>query len=410
MQYTPSTVRRLQRAGIRNAPDKAGRFGTWGGRYIPETLMSAVLDLHGQFLSCWRDEAFMQQWTRLLQDYVGRPSALYHATRLSQDLGAQIYLKREDLNHTGAHKINTTLGQGLLARTLGKKRVIAETGAGQHGVATATAAALLGLECDVYMGAVDVARQALNVKKMQMLGARVIAVESGTRTLKDATNEALRQWVARVDDTHYIIGSAVGPHPYPWMVRAFQSVIGFETLEQLRERGLEADIAVACVGGGSNSSGFFHPMIGSAIDIWAVEAGGLGVKPGQNGASLTYGSRGVLHGSMSMIIQTSHGQIQPAHSISAGLDYPGVGPELAYWYEQRALRPVTVDDETARQAVYYLNRLEGILPALESAHAIGALQQHRDRLSGKTVVVCISGRGDKDIDQLLAMDEGRAGH
>ena len=410
MRYSPRQIRHLQRLGIRHAPDRAGRFGTWGGRYIPETLMSAVLDLHGQFLACWRDPAFMERWVHLLQDYVGRPSALYHAERLSQDLGAQIYLKREDLNHTGAHKINNTLGQGLLARTLGKKRVIAETGAGQHGVATATAAALLGLECDVYMGAVDVERQALNVKKMQMLGARVIAVESGTRTLKDATNEALRQWVARVDDTHYIIGSAVGPHPYPWMVRAFQSVIGFETMEQLSERGVRADIAVACVGGGSNSSGFFHPMIDSGIEIWAVEAGGRGTQPGDNGASLSYGSRGVLHGSMSMIIQTGHGQIQPAHSISAGLDYPGVGPELAWWYERGKIKPVTVDDDTARQAVYYLNRLEGILPALESAHAIGALRTQRERIAGKHVVVCISGRGDKDIDQLLAMESGQAGH
>ncbi len=399
--YTLEFIEKIQEIAVADAPDAAGRFGDFGGRYIPETLMSAVLDLHDEFLQCWNDIGFMKEWTNLLQEYVGRPSPLYFASRLSAHTGIRTFLKREDLNHTGAHKINNTLGQALLARNLGKTKVIAETGAGQHGVATATAAALLGLQCRVFMGELDVRRQALNVKKMEMLGAEVIAVQSGTRTLKDATNEALRQWVASVDDTHYIIGSAVGPHPYPWMVRAFQSVIGLETLSQLQERGETADAAIACVGGGSNSSGFFHPFRHSPTRLIAVEAGGRGQGIGDHGASLRGGRKGVLHGSMSLILQTESGQVQPAHSISAGLDYPGVGPELAFWYSSGRMEIAAIDDKQAVRALGLCNRLEGILPALESSHALGALLAMQEELKGKTVVLALSGRGDKDVDQLI---------
>ncbi len=382
-----------------------GRFGPFGGRYVPETLVAALEELEAAYDTACQDPAFWAELDALFRDYVGRPTPLYLARRLSERVGARTYLKREDLNHTGAHKINNTLGQVLLARRMGKRRIIAETGAGQHGVASATVAALFGLDCTVYMGAEDVRRQALNVYRMKLLGAEVRTVESGTRTLKDATNEAMRDWVATVGHTHYIIGSVVGPDPYPRMVRDFQSVIGRETREQLQ--GLEGRLpaaVVACVGGGSNAMGIFHEFVPEAgVALIGVEAAGEGLDTGRHAASLGAGRPGVLHGSYSYLLQDAAGQVAPAHSVSAGLDYPGVGPEHAYLKQSGRAEYVSVTDAEALEAFEALARLEGIIPALESAHAIAYLFREGARWSeAGPVVLCLSGRGDKDVAEVAA--------
>jgi tryptophan synthase beta chain len=380
-------------------PDAAGRFGDFGGRYAPETLMGALAELEEAFVTAWADPEFVSEYHRLLREFVGRPSPLYEATRLSDQLGMRILLKREDLNHTGAHKINNTIGQGLLAKRMGKPRIIAETGAGQHGVASATAAAALDLKCDVYMGAKDMERQALNVVRMRLLGTEVIPVTSGAGTLKDAVSEAMRDWVGSVASTHYIIGSVVGPHPFPLMVREFQKVIGEELHDQLGD--LEPDLIVACVGGGSNAMGIFFPFLDSGIELVGVEAGGEGIASGKHGASLGHGTPGVLHGARTYMLQDDQGQVHEAHSISAGLDYPGVGPEHAYFQDSGLARYESVTDHQAVEAFHLLSRTEGIIPALESAHAIAWLQREAAQLAGKTVVVNLSGRGDKDVSQVL---------
>jgi len=387
-------------------PDVTGRFGEFGGRYAPETLMAALSELEEAFREAWADPVFVSEYHRLLREFVGRPSPLYEAARLSNQLGMRILLKREDLNHTGAHKINNTIGQGLLARRMGKPRVIAETGAGQHGVASATAAAALDLECEVYMGAKDIERQALNVVRMQLLGTEVIPVTSGAGTLKDAVSEAMRDWVGSVATTHYIIGSVVGPHPFPLMVREFQKVIGEELHEQLGD--LRPDLIVACVGGGSNAIGIFYPFLDSGIDLVGVEAAGEGISSGKHGASLGHGTPGVLHGAHTYMLQDDQGQVTEAHSISAGLDYPGVGPEHAYFQDSGLARYESVTDLEAVEAFHLLSRIEGIIPALESAHAIAWLKRESSALAGKTVVVNLSGRGDKDVQQVinLASDPG----
>ena len=382
-------------------PDIRGHFGQFGGRYVAETLMPALLELEEVYRECQADRSFQDEFRAYLENYVGRPSPLYFARRLSEHLGgARIYLKREDLNHTGAHKVNNTVGQILLARRMGKKRVIAETGAGQHGVATATVAALFGLECDVFMGAEDIRRQALNVFRMKLLGARVHEVTSGTSTLKDAMNEALRYWVTHARDTFYVIGTVAGPHPYPLMVRDFQSVIGHEARAQLHAvEGRLPDVAVACIGGGSNAMGLFYPFINEAeVRLIGVEAAGLGVPTGKHAASITAGRVGVLHGNKTYLLQDGDGQIQHAHSISAGLDYPGVGPEHAYLKDLGRAEYVSVTDQEALAAFRMLTEMEGIIPALESAHAIAHLSQLVPQLPKDAVIlVCLSGRGDKDI-------------
>jgi len=380
-------------------PDPSGRFGEFGGRYAPETLMAALAELEVAFAEAWVDPLFVSEYHRLLREFVGRPSPLYEAARLSEQLGMRILLKREDLNHTGAHKINNTIGQGLLAARMGKPRIIAETGAGQHGVASATAAAALGLECQVYMGAKDMERQSLNVVRMQLLGTEVIPVTSGAGTLKDAVSEAMRDWVGTVETTHYIIGSVVGPHPFPLMVREFQKVIGDETAEQLGD--LQPDLIVACVGGGSNAMGIFFPFLDSDIELVGVEAAGEGIESGKHGASLGHGTPGVLHGARTYMLQDDQGQVHEAHSISAGLDYPGVGPEHAYFQDSGRARYESVSDLEAVEAFHLLSRTEGIIPALESAHAIAWLQREAASLAGKTVVVNLSGRGDKDVQQVI---------
>lgn len=364
--------------------------------------MSALLELEEAYDAAMRDPGFLEEVDRLNREYTGRPSLLYRADRLSAAAGgARIYLKREDLNHTGAHKINNTLGQAVLAKRMGKKRIIAETGAGQHGVASATAAALLDLECEVFMGETDVRRQALNVRRMEILGAKVTPVPSGTGTLKDATNEALRTWVARVEDTHYVIGSVVGPHPYPQMVRTFQSVIGTETRRQILEReGRLPDVLVACVGGGSNAAGFFHPFLEDPVLLLGVEAAGEGLE-GRHAATLTRGRPGVLHGARSYVLQDTFGQIEEAHSISAGLDYPGVGPEHSHWKDEGRVHYRSRTDAQALQAVSALARTEGILPALESAHAVAEAMETAGRMGQDAlVIVCLSGRGDKDVEEI----------
>lgn len=381
-------------------PDDRGRFGTYGGRFAPETLIPALETLEAEFEAAMADDSFARELGRLLRDFVGRPTPLYEASRLSESLGVRVLLKREDLAHTGAHKINNTVGQGLLARRMGKPRVIAETGAGQHGVATATACALFGLECEVFMGAVDIERQAINVERMRMLGATVTPVTAGAGTLKDAVSAALRDWVATVESTHYIIGSVVGPHPFPTIVREFQRVIGEETLVQLGD--LLPDMVVACVGGGSNSMGMFHPFAGRGVQLVGVEAGGDGLASGRHGATLSAGSPGVLHGAMTYMLQDEEGQVLEAHSISAGLDYPGVGPEHAYFKDAGIARYESVTDDEAVEAMNLLSATEGIVPALESAHAIAWLARERSALAGTTVVVCLSGRGDKDLDHVRA--------
>ena len=390
--------------------DAPGRFGRFGGRYVPETLMAALDQLEREYEAARRDAAFQRELDLLLKDFVGRPTPLYRARRLEAEArGPAVYLKREDLNHTGAHKINNTLGQALLARRMGKKRIIAETGAGQHGVATATACALFDLECVVYMGEEDVRRQALNVYRMELLGAEVRRVESGTRTLKDATNEAIRDWVTNVAGTHYIIGSVVGPDPFPRIVRDFQAVIGTEARAQMLElEGRLPAAVLACVGGGSNAMGAFHRFIGDAeVELIGVEAAGEGLGSGRHSASLASGVPGVLHGALSYLLQDADGQVAPAHSISAGLDYPGVGPEHSWLKDTGRARYVSVTDDEALDAFHRLSRLEGIIPALESAHAVAhllrAASDYRDR---GPLLVCLSGRGDKDVAHVARM-EGR---
>jgi tryptophan synthase beta chain len=390
-----------------SVPDVHGRFGPYGGRYVPETLMFALRQLTEQYEHAREDPEFQRQLTDYLHYYVGRPSPLYFAERLTQEAGgARIYFKREDLNHTGAHKINNCIGQALLARRMGKPRIIAETGAGQHGVATATAAARFGLRCQVYMGEEDVRRQRLNVFKMKALGSEVISVRSGSRTLRDAINEALRDWMATVEHTHYIIGSVVGPHPFPMMVRDFQSVIGCETRQQCLEQiGRLPDVVVACVGGGSNSAGIFYPFVtDGTVELLGVEAGGRGPMPGGHAATLGHGQPGVLHGSYSYVLQDADGQTADVHSVSAGLDYPGVGPEHSYWRDSGRVRYTSVADADALQGFQICSRLEGILPALETAHAIvEAMRVAARRAKEDVVVLCFSGRGDKDCFEVARL-------
>jgi tryptophan synthase beta chain len=389
-------------------PDDRGHFGPYGGMFVAETLMEPLEELRQAYEKYLQDDDFLAELDADLAHYVGRPSPLYHAERLSREIGgAQIYLKREDLNHTGAHKVNNTIGQALLAKRMGKKRIIAETGAGQHGVATATVAARLGLECVVYMGAVDIARQEANVYRMKLLGARVVAVESGSRTLKDALNEAMRDWVTNIDDTFYIIGTVAGPHPYPAMVRDFQAIIGREAREQVqRQAGRLPDALVACVGGGSNAIGLFYPFLDDAsVAIYGVEAAGDGLESGRHAAPLCAGQPGVLHGNRTYLMEDPNGQIIETHSVSAGLDYPGVGPEHAWLKDTGRAKYVAATDGEALEAFHRLTRVEGIIPALESSHAIAygcriAAEMSQDQI----VLVNLSGRGDKDMHTVAALD------
>ncbi|UTW14336.1 tryptophan synthase subunit beta [Marinobacterium rhizophilum] len=389
-------------------PDDRGHFGPYGGRFVSETLIGALQDLESTYESLRQDPEFQAEFDKDLAHYVGRPSPLYHAERLSRENGgAQIYLKREDLNHTGAHKVNNTIGQALIAKKMGKPRVIAETGAGQHGVASATVAARLGLECVVYMGIEDVRRQALNVYRMKLLGATVVPVESGTRTLKDAMNEAMRDWVTNVDSTYYIIGTAAGPHPYPKLVRDFQCIIGREARQQcLDQVGRLPDALVACVGGGSNAIGLFHPFIEDTdVRMYGVEAGGYGIESGQHAAPLSAGRPGVLHGNRTYLMEDDAGQILGTHSVSAGLDYPGVGPEHAWLKDAGRAEYVDATDDEALAAFRTLTKVEGIMPALESSHAVAyALKLARTMREDQFVVVNLSGRGDKDIHTVASLD------
>jgi tryptophan synthase beta chain len=392
---------------IPHVPDQQGRFGPYGGRYVPETLMHALRQLSENYDAARLDPEFQKHLDYYLRHYVGRPSQLYFAERLTKYAGgARIFLKREDLNHTGAHKINNCIGQALLTKRMGKPRIIAETGAGQHGVATATAAALFGFECQVYMGEEDVRRQKLNVFKMRAMGTEVVSVTSGSRTLRDAINEAMRDWMASVENTHYIIGSVVGPHPFPMMVRDFQSVIGKETKQQCHEQiGRLPDVVIACVGGGSNSAGIFYPFVGDHdVELIGVEAGGRGDKEGEHAATLSQGKPGVLHGSMSYVLQDKDGQTANVHSVSAGLDYPGVGPEHSYWKDTKRVHYTHVSDADALQAFSLCSKLEGILPALETSHAIvEAVRVAAKRSHEDVVVVCFSGRGDKDCFEVARL-------
>jgi tryptophan synthase beta chain len=391
------------------APARGGerdRFGSFGGRYVPETLIPALDEIEAAFEAALQDRSFAAEWQELLTHYVGRPSILSDAPRLSALVGARVWLKREDLNHTGAHKINNTVGQALLARRMGKRRIIAETGAGQHGVATATICARFGLECVVYMGEEDMRRQSLNVYRMQLMGATVIPVTSGTRTLKDATTEAIRDWVTNVRDSHYIIGSVVGPAPYPRMVREFQAVIGREARAQMLERtGSLPRTVVACVGGGSNAMGIFAGFVDDpGVELVGVEAAGEGLDSERHSASLSRGTPGVLHGSLSYLLQDANGQVHPAHSISAGLDYPGVGPEHSFLRDSGRATYVAVDDRQALEGFAMLSRLEGIIPALETAHAVAWVAAQRGRWGrDEGVLLCVSGRGDKDVSQVREM-------
>jgi len=386
---------------IYDMPDPQGHFGPYGGTFVSETLIAAIDELKTQYLRYRDDPEFKAEFAYELKHYVGRPSPIYHAKRLSESLGgAQIYLKREDLNHTGAHKVNNTVGQAMLARRMGKPRVIAETGAGQHGVATATVAARYGMECVVYMGSEDIKRQAQNVYRMKLLGATVVPVESGSKTLKDALNEAMRDWVTNVHNTFYIIGTVAGPHPYPMMVRDFNSVVGTECLTQMPEMvGRQPDVVLACVGGGSNAMGIFYPYIGhSDVRLMGVEAGGEGISTGHHAASLSAGSPGVLHGNRTYLIQDANGQIIETHSISAGLDYPGVGPEHAWLKDTHRAEYVAINDDEALHAFHTLCRMEGIIPALESSHAVAQAMKMAPTMSGdKILLVNLSGRGDKDM-------------
>lgn len=389
--------------------DANGHFGEYGGRYVAETLMPALIELEKAYNEAKADPGFMTEFRRLLVDYVGRPSPLYFAERLTREWGgAKIYLKREDLNHTGAHKVNNTLGQALLARRMGKRRLMAETGAGQHGVATATVAALFGMECVVYMGEEDIVRQEPNVKRMRLLNARVVPVSSGTRTLKDAMSEAMRAWAAEVQTMFYVIGTVAGPHPYPVMVRDFQSVIGEETKKQIMEKeGRLPDTIIACVGGGSNAAGIFHPFIGERkVNLVGVEAAGFGIETGKHAASIGAGFAGILHGCKTYVLQDADGQVLNAHSISAGLDYPGVGPQHALWADDGNVEYCSITDKEAVDAFYELTRLEGIIPALESSHAVAeAKKRAKDIGEEGIIVVNLSGRGDKDIDNVLKNDK-----
>jgi len=389
-------------------PDERGHFGAWGGCFVPETLMYPLDELNQAYRKYLKDPEFLAELDADLANYVGRPSPLYHAERLSRETGgAQIYLKREDLNHTGAHKINNTIGQALLAKRMGKTRIIAETGAGQHGVASATVAARLGMPCIVYMGAEDIKRQAINVYRMRLLGAEVVSVESGSKTLKDALNEAMRDWVTNIDNTFYIIGTVAGPHPYPAMVRDFQAIIGRETRQQIMaQAGRLPDALVACVGGGSNAIGLFHPFINDkSVELHGVEGGGDGIETGRHAAPLCAGSSGVLHGNRTYLMEDSDGQIIETHSISAGLDYPGVGPEHAWLKDSGRAQYAAITDTEALEAFHQLTRVEGILPALESSHALAyatklAAGMDRDRI----IVVNLSGRGDKDVHTIAALE------
>jgi len=394
-------------AATATLPDATGHFGPYGGVFVPETLIAALDQLSREYARARSDPAFAKELDYYLTQFAGRPSRLYFARRLTENLGgAKIYLKREDLNHTGAHKINNTLGQALLTLRMGKKRLIAETGAGQHGVATATAAAAFGLSCDVYMGTEDVRRQSLNVFRMRLLGARVVEVHSGSRTLKDATNEAMRDWMGSVAHTHYIIGSVVGPHPFPMIVRDFQSVIGVETRAQCLEAEKRLpDFIVACVGGGSNAAGIFYPFAADkSVKLIGVEAGGRGSALGQHAATLSWGKPGVLHGSLSYVLQDDDGQTADVHSVSAGLDYPGVGPEHAHWKESGRAQYVSITDAEALEAFQQLAQLEGILPALETAHALAHVAKLAPTLGkDKVIVVCLSGRGDKDCQEVARL-------
>ena len=391
-----------------NLPDERGHFGPYGGVFVAETLMEPIEELRLAYQRYMKDPEFLRELDHDLQHYVGRPSPIYHAERLSRHLGgAQIYLKREDLNHTGAHKVNNTIGQALLAKRMGKTRIIAETGAGQHGVATATVAARLGLECVVYMGAVDVTRQAPNVLRMRLLGSQVVPVTSGSKTLKDALNEAMRDWVTNVDNTFYIIGTVAGPHPYPAMVRDFQAIIGRESREQMVSRtGRLPDVLIACVGGGSNAIGLFYPFIGDAgVEMHGVEAAGDGVETGRHSAPLCAGRPGVLHGNRTYLMEDEDGEIIETHSISAGLDYPGVGPEHAWLKDSGRARYVAITDTEAMEGFHTLTRMEGIIPALESSHAVAYAMKLAPTLSkDKNILINLSGRGDKDINTIAARE------
>ena len=388
---------------LSSVPDPQGHFGPFGGTYVPETLVLALKQLEDEYAKAKKDPAFHEEFERYLRDYVGRPSRLYFARKLTEKLGgAKIYLKREDLNHTGAHKINNCIGQAILTKRMGKKRIIAETGAGQHGVASATVAALFGFECDVYMGAEDVRRQALNVFRMKLLGSRVVEVHAGLKTLKDAMNQAMRDWMGSVGHTHYIIGTVAGPHPFPMMVRDFQSCIGRETRSQCLEiEGRLPDKIIACVGGGSNAGGIFYAFINDAsVKLTGVEAGGRGERLGDHAATLCHGKPGVLHGTKSYVLQTEDGQTADVHSVSAGLDYPGVGPEHAYWKESGRVEYVSATDTEALEAFEMLARTEGIIPALESSHAIAQAIKEAPKMGKEQVmVICLSGRGDKDSQE-----------
>ena len=386
-------------------PDKRGHFGIFGGKYVPETLMAPLKELEKAYLSTKKNPLFKKELNSYLRFYAGRPTPLYFAKRLTEELkGPRIYLKREDLTHTGAHKINNTLGQALLAKKMEKRRVIAETGAGQHGVATATSAALLGLRCTICMGEEDIQRQSMNVFRMKLLGAEVIPVSSGSKTLKDAVNETIRDWVTHIRDTYYLLGSVVGPHPYPMMVRDFQSIIGKEVKKQILEKeGRLPDYLVACVGGGSNAIGLFYPFLKDNVRFIGVEAGGLGISSGKHSASLSAGSSGILHGAMSYILQSDFGNILETHSIAPGLDYPGVGPEHAYYKERGRAEYVTATDEEALEAFHLLSRTEGILPALESAHALAYVKKIATSLGrDQIMIVNLSGRGDKDVQSVAS--------
>ncbi|WP_298063697.1 tryptophan synthase subunit beta [uncultured Campylobacter sp.] len=388
--------------------NKKAYFGSFGGQFVPETAMFALEELEDAYNTIARTKEFKDELSYLLREYAGRPTPLYHATRLSEHYGHEIYLKREDLNHTGAHKINNALAQALLAKKMGKKKVIAETGAGQHGVATATAAALFGLECDVYMGETDAARQQLNAFRMQLLGANLIKIGTGLKTLKEATTAAIQAWVNEIESVFYVIGSAVGPHPYPKMVRDFQSVIGAETRSQLASKGIKADYVLACVGGGSNAIGIFSAFVDDpAVQLIGVEAGGLGAQTPYHAATITNGRAGIIHGMKTIVLQDKFGMIEPVHSISAGLDYPGVGPEHAHLHEISRAKYEAVTDDECITALKLLCRLEGIIPAIESAHALAYLEKLCPQLKGrKTIVVNVSGRGDKDMDTVMNYKKG----
>lgn len=416
MRYKGLVAYRREGGFMATLPDESGRFGPYGGRYVPETLMAALEELTEAYLAARDDSSFRDELDYLLRQFAGRPTPLYFARRLTEAWGgARVYLKREDLAHTGAHKINNTVGQALLAARMGKKRLIAETGAGQHGVATASAAALMGLQCDIYMGTEDMRRQRLNVFRMRGMGARVIGVSSGQCTLKDAINEAMRDWMATVETTHYCFGSTAGPHPFPMMVRDFQSVIGLEARQQIqKQEGCLPNAVIACVGGGSNAAGAFTAFIeDESVQLVGVEAGGRGLVTGQHAASLTAGRPGVLHGSLSYVLQDEDGQTAPVHSVSAGLDYPGVGPEHAYWKDAGRVRYTVATDDEALAAFCELARTEGIVPALESAHALVEAKKMASAMDKRQIVVVnLSGRGDKDVEEvarLLGEDLGGKG-